>query len=1312
MKKILLILFVFSQLFLVSRNNVDHVPSNTPPRTLTSRAGTCVRGIAEVDLYVNNVRAKLLNSGDMWWNRTNSAKYGVPALTDDQIKSGQSQVNALFAGSIWISGKVDGNLRMAALKYSTESNQFWPGVIKQGQSTISKTECQKFDRFWVVKSDDIKQALGGVYTQAIKEWPGKGNQYLIDNNILTAEELSENLAPFYDANGDCKYDYTKGDLPSIKNSCTSNAQFAYADQMIFWVINDIGNDHTIPANTPIGVQINCLAFAFQSTDELNNMTFYTYDIYNKSNVDLNETYMSQFIDCDLGGPTDDYVGCDTVRSLGFCYNADDYDQPGTNIPGYLEHVPIIGVDFFEGPRKANGNPIGMSSFAYFVIGSGRDMSEPTSEAEYRFYQEGKSRTGKNLTYSTDCINAAGPKTNYCFAGDPSKPTEWSMCRDGYPPADLRFVQNSGPFTMTSGKKETITVGVVFVQPPVGSQTGCKPVMSYLQDADDKAQRLFDFNFKKSQGPDAPDLNILEASNELNITIENPISSNNFGEKYNEKDIDIPILGNKNNDTTYKFEGYLIYQLVSSNAVSTFADLSDKSKAKLVMSMDIKNNIEKAVNYKRQIINGQTITVVDNSLELNNKGITRELTIKEDLFQSESQKYLVNNKTYYFATVAFAVNNFKTQTDSQSKQIALSSKIKVFSGTPHNSDFWGIKTKAKYNQTLPVTRILGQGHGSYFLEIDPAHEAEIIANNKKNELKYLAGASPVLVKVTDPYKLKNVDFELRLIDSSVAGVQDRLNLKSSYWQLKDKATDSTIYSEGNLDRNFNQSVYGNLNSKLESYGISIGTGLADSIDRVSRNGNAVYDYIGSSITYTDSSKKWLDFLVDIDSKKYADWIRSGSNLDKTQKFNSAYNVINNKKVFTDSTKKFAGVLDKKFAPYCLAANTNILHPTSADNSYQSFGPGFKWRRLSNDSATMAVWGEAPENNLDSIFSFDLVITNDRTKWSKGIVLETGESQQFNEFNALKGQIRKGLSLDTAGQPDGVDSGRGWFPGYAINLETGVRMNVYFGENSRFRGKGGANMVWDPDSLTETVLGAPIYGGTQSIYVLNSEYDEGVADLPIFMSNFNSTTGTGTSQELNKNVAAIYRKFAWTCVPLLNSKFSFYDAQGKYSIPTDVRIKVRVQKPYAIYLNPGENNSVYEFSTKGLAPETNDSMKKSAFDKMTIVPNPYNAYSIYEVSPAQNIVKIVNVPKNSTITIFTTDGILVRKFVLNNSNTDYSYSGSSTDEINLDNSVSWDLRTSSGVYIASGTYYINVESPGLGSKVLKLFATMRSADVSNF
>ena len=86
--------------------------------------------------------------------------------------------------------------------------------------------------------------------------------------------------------------------------------------------NDKGNIHTETTGDPIGMEIRAQAFAFATNDEVNLMTFYNYELINRGTQTLYETYFSQYLDCDIGNYSDDYVGCDVSRGLGYTYNGD------------------------------------------------------------------------------------------------------------------------------------------------------------------------------------------------------------------------------------------------------------------------------------------------------------------------------------------------------------------------------------------------------------------------------------------------------------------------------------------------------------------------------------------------------------------------------------------------------------------------------------------------------------------------------------------------------------------------------------------------------------------------------------------------------------------------------------------------------------------------------------------------------------------------------------------------------------------------------------------------------------------------------
>jgi hypothetical protein len=148
-------------------------------------------------------------------------------------------------------------------------------------------------------------------------------------------------------------------------------------------------------------------------------------------------------------------------------------------------------------------------------------------------------------------------------------------------------------------------------------------------------------------------------------------------------------------------------------------------------------------------------------------------------------------------------------------------------------------------------------------------------------------------------------------------------------------------------------------------------------------------------------------------------------------------------------------------------------------------------------------------------------------------------------------------------------------------------------------------------------------------------------------------------------------------------------------------------------------MYTFNTAGMQPVRNDAeTAKSALDLINVVPNPYYAYSAYEGRAGvngqlDNRIKIVNLPNRCTVTIFTTNGTLIRKFN-RDAMSDKSLGGDVRDleNPNLDTSVDWDLKNHKGIMVASGLYLIHVEAPGLGERTLKWFGVLRPIDLDTF
>jgi hypothetical protein len=98
----------------------------------------------------------------------------------------------------------------------------------------------------------------------------------------------------------------------------------------------------------------------------------------------------------------------------------------------------------------------------------------------------------------------------------------------------------------------------------------------------------------------------------------------------------------------------------------------------------------------------------------------------------------------------------------------------------------------------------------------------------------------------------------------------------------------------------------------------------------------------------------------------------------------------------------------------------------------------------------------------------------------------------------------------------------------------------------------------------------------------------------------------------------------------------------------------------------------------------------------VPNPYHGFSKYETSQLDNTVKITNLPPKCKISIYSTNGTLIRQISKDNSDT----------------WVPWDLRNQYSVPISSGVYIIHIDAGDIGETVIKWFGALRPVDLNAF
>ena len=1351
----------------------------------------CTAANAQTDQNINNVRARLLTGGDVWWDPgARDGKYIVPA---PPVGSGLDEVSSIYAGAVWLGGLDPAdNLKVAATDYRNGGAlDFYPGPLDPETGLTDLAICQEWDRFFKVFATEINQSIrdyeaavfiGESYdedeiTDNVKYWPGNGNPFFFERYGFDLPNTGAgSLGAYWDEDQDGSYDPTKGDFPIIDiRGCEpdnrNEAKELVPDEMIFWIYNDAGGPHTLTQGTAINMEVQVQSFAYSTNDEINDMTFQRYKLINRASSDIKETYFAMWVDPDLGCFDDDYSGCDVERSLAYTYNQDALD--GTiagscdcgGIPTYCDEVPLIGTDYFRGPtaprvlstpdvgelhvvnigddfdptRFSIGDTLflvnqelgdlsppdirvqlGMSSYITYNnggVGSNPNQTtDPSMADEFYNYLRGIWRDGSPLTVGGTGFDLTGTNTEttrYAFPDPPNNANGWSMAAEALPFGDRRTVQASGPFLLKPGARNELIIGVVWV-PDVNHPN---PDISRLQAADDIAQNLFDSCFDIIDGPDAPDMDIIQLDRELILVLTNDtLASNNAFEEYAELDI----LSSENipeEDRQYEFEGYKVYQLLNANVSPQ--ELDNIERARLVRQVDVRNGVSEIYNWSSlpdpNPFASEPIWTFELEVDGADEGIQHTFRILEDAF-SDGDPRLVNHKDYYYMVVAYGYNNYATfepsnPTLTQRKPyLEGRGNIRVYQGVPRPIVYKGLN--ASYGEGVPITRLSGVGAGGNVLELEEGMHEAILDGSFDGELKYADGAGPIDIQIYNPLCVEDGLFQLEMIGTHIGGSTCALE-PGVTWLLTEVNTGELIASDKTIDA---------LNEQLvPQYGFSVSIAQTADAGTTSVANNGA---LAATITYEDpEGVNWFAAVRD-----------GGIGLPIAPFVGSVFNFLKTSTTEVDEAldpnQRYSNLGAGYFYPFGLSAAT----PNQPTDPFQFYiSPAWKI----NNSHRLVK-----ENGIKRLNNVDIVMTSDKEQWSRCIVVETA-SEDFifaNGPQTIEGtdmfDLRQSASVDKDGNPDGDGVGMSWFPGYAIDVETGKRLNIFFGENSIYNetlamdpnvgdlfDPIGGDMLFNPND--QLFLGGDnvgfigpqsaievFMGGHHYIYVTRQEYD-GCADLRDRLDN--------PSLNTFDKIDAL-PSITWASMVLLPQGVEMLP-YSEGAILNDLTVRLRVDNPYNLetffnILNPRACNIVngefpkYQFEIQGKAPvDLTPEEYEGALSNVNVVPNPYYAYSSYELNQFNTTVKITNLPDRATVTIYSLDGKFIKQFRRDEQvfQTGGTNPGVLKTQTNPD--VEWDLQNAAGIPIASGVYLIHIAAPDLGEeRTIKWFGVNRKFDPS--
>lgn len=560
--------------------------------------------------------------------------------------------SAVFASGLWIAGKVDGEIRSAAAEYASE---FQPGSMAYVPgSGVGGTPNNSNDaRFQVssINKNDSSDPTSPDYNREYASWPATDGapahdgEYFTDDFADGIEGVRDPEEAFVDFNGDGVYNGPDGQLVTGEDP-----PLMIGDQMHWFVMNDADDAaHTnLWSTQPLSIEVQTTLFGFDRADPLGNIMFLKWLVINKSGTTIEDTYISLWSDADLGDANDDYVGCDTVLSVGYYYNGTPVDQ------SYGTKPPAVGYDFFQGPIVPSPGDVAlvsgreiedfknmpMTSFVKYINGV-PGYNDPENAIEAYNYMQGFTITGDPW------LDPDGNETKFLDPGDPRTGSGWTEFDDDVGgPGDRRKLMSSGPFTMESWSDSNADgwpqVGEPGVQEIVAAViiaagTNNLNAVDAMKFFDQFAQNAYDSQFNLPS-PSQPDVLLSELDEQIILSWYDSADDIESFEQ----------LG-------YTFQGYNVYQGESPNGpwqrIATY-DLVDNVTTILDREFNVTNGL---------ILEGPVQFGTDN-------GIQRLIDIRTDAVRGNSD--LINGRKYYFAVTDYAFNDEAAPKTVESSKVSI------------------------------------------------------------------------------------------------------------------------------------------------------------------------------------------------------------------------------------------------------------------------------------------------------------------------------------------------------------------------------------------------------------------------------------------------------------------------------------------------------------------------------------------------------------------------------------------------------------------------------------------------------------------
>ncbi len=222
------------------------------------------------------------------------------------------------------------------------------------------------------------------------------------------------------------------------------------DRSSFCVYNDLMDLVFFPSSK-LNLEVSQYIFGFDQESFLQDIQFIKWQLINKSGVHWDSTYFSIWVDPDIGDALDDFIDCDTIKNLAFCYNSTNNDDKYGTAP------PAVGIIFLQGPIINNPDKslslpngtnlpgkemLNMSSFVFWH-GDDSPQGDPYNPEQVWTYLQGQWMDHTPITEGGWGTDPNNPPTKFMYSGEPDTDEGWI---DKYAD-DRTFLMSIGPFEM-------------------------------------------------------------------------------------------------------------------------------------------------------------------------------------------------------------------------------------------------------------------------------------------------------------------------------------------------------------------------------------------------------------------------------------------------------------------------------------------------------------------------------------------------------------------------------------------------------------------------------------------------------------------------------------------------------------------------------------------------------------------------------------------------------------------------------------------------------------------------------------------------